>query len=32
MYVNQPAPFVAADVEWSGERMLHQFVCDLTVN
>lgn len=31
-YVSQPLPLDSVDASWSGERMLHQFVCDLTVN
>jgi carboxymethylenebutenolidase len=31
-YVNQSQQFEVLDTQWSGERMLHQFVCDLTVN
>ena len=31
-YVSQPQPFDAGAASWSGKRMLHQFVCDLTIN
>lgn len=31
-YVNQSHAFADADMPWSGERLLHQFVCDMTVN
>jgi hypothetical protein len=31
-YVNQSQQFEVLDTQWSGERMLHQFVCDLTIN